>query len=33
MYVLDEFTYPMKWGWVDIGEVVDVLTRREAASM
>ena len=28
MYVLDEFTYPMKWGWVDVGEVVDVLTRR-----
>ena len=18
-YVLDEFTYPMKWGWVDVG--------------
>ena len=18
MYVLDEFTYPMKWGWVDV---------------
>ena len=29
MYVLDEFTYPMKWGWVDVGEVVDVLGRRE----
>ena len=29
MYVLDEFTYPMKWGWVDVGEVVDVLRRRE----
>jgi cob(I)alamin adenosyltransferase len=29
MYVLDEFTYPMKWGWVDVGEVVDVLVRRE----
>jgi cob(I)alamin adenosyltransferase len=29
MYVLDEFTYPMKWGWVDVGEVVDVLTHRE----
>jgi cob(I)alamin adenosyltransferase len=29
MYVLDEFTYPMKWGWVDVGEVVDVLSRRE----
>jgi cob(I)alamin adenosyltransferase len=29
VYVLDEFTYPMKWGWVDVGEVVDVLARRE----
>ena len=29
MYVLDEFTYPMKWGWVDVGEVVNVLARRE----
>ena len=22
LYVLDEFTYPMKWGWVDVDEVV-----------
>jgi cob(I)alamin adenosyltransferase len=29
VYVLDEFTYPMKWGWVDVAEVVDVLARRE----
>ena len=29
VYVLDEFTYPMKWGWVDVHEVVDVLARRE----
>ena len=29
VYVLDEFTYPMKWGWVDVAEVVDVLSRRE----
>jgi len=28
VYVLDEFTYPMKWGWVDVHEVVDVLDRR-----
>jgi cob(I)alamin adenosyltransferase len=28
LYVLDEFTYPLKWGWVDVGEVVDTLTRR-----
>ena len=26
--VLDEFTYPLKWGWVDVDEVVDVLTHR-----
>jgi cob(I)alamin adenosyltransferase len=29
VYVLDEFTYPMKWGWVDVGEVVDVLAARQ----
>ena len=27
VYVLDEFTYPLKWGWVDADEVVDVLAR------
>ena len=27
-YVLDEFTYPLKWGWVDTEEVVDVLLSR-----
>ena len=27
-YVLDEFTYPLKWGWVDIEDVVDVLLSR-----
>jgi cob(I)alamin adenosyltransferase len=27
-YVLDEFTYPMKWGWVDVAEVVDTLRER-----
>ena len=27
-YVLDEFTYPLKWGWVDVDEVVDVLASR-----
>ena len=27
-YVLDEFTYPMKWGWVDVEEVVQVLRDR-----
>ncbi|GAA4698883.1 cob(I)yrinic acid a,c-diamide adenosyltransferase [Pseudonocardia yuanmonensis] len=29
VYVLDEFTYPLKWGWVDVHEVVEVLTARE----
>lgn len=27
-YVLDEFTYPLKWGWVDPDEVVEVLRSR-----
>jgi cob(I)alamin adenosyltransferase len=27
-YVLDEFTYPMKWGWVDVADVVSVLRKR-----
>ncbi|BCN83341.1 cob(I)yrinic acid a,c-diamide adenosyltransferase [Prescottella equi] len=27
-YVLDEFTYPLKWGWVDTEEVVDALRNR-----
>jgi cob(I)alamin adenosyltransferase len=27
-YVLDELTYPMKWGWVDTDDVVAALTRR-----
>jgi cob(I)alamin adenosyltransferase len=29
VYVLDEFTYPMKWGWVDVAEVVEVLNARQ----
>ena len=28
LYLLDEFTYPMKWGWVDTDEVVEVLRAR-----
>jgi cob(I)alamin adenosyltransferase len=28
-YVLDEFTYPLHWGWVDTAEVIDALARRE----
>ena len=27
-YVLDEFTYPMTWGWVDVDEVVTTLRER-----
>jgi cob(I)alamin adenosyltransferase len=27
-YVLDEFTYPLTWGWVDIEDVVEVLRSR-----
>jgi cob(I)alamin adenosyltransferase len=28
LYVLDEFTYPMKWGWVDVDDVVTTLQNR-----
>jgi cob(I)alamin adenosyltransferase len=28
LYVLDEFTYPMAWGWVDVDEVVATLADR-----
>jgi cob(I)alamin adenosyltransferase len=28
LYVLDEFTYPINWGWVDIADVVQTLTDR-----
>ena len=28
LYVLDEFTYPMAWGWVDVEEVVATLRDR-----
>ncbi|NGY57587.1 cob(I)yrinic acid a,c-diamide adenosyltransferase [Lentzea sp. NEAU-D13] len=27
-YVLDEFTYPLHWGWIDVDEVVDTLVNR-----
>ena len=27
-YVLDEFTYLLKWGWLDIDDVVEALTNR-----
>lgn len=29
-YVLDEFTYPLKWGWIDTDEVIEVLANRPA---
>ena len=28
LYLLDEFTYPMKWGWVDVDDVVETLKQR-----
>lgn len=28
LYVLDEFTYPMAWGWVDVDDVVETLVNR-----
>jgi cob(I)alamin adenosyltransferase len=28
LYVLDEFTYPVTWGWIDVDDVVEALTHR-----
>ena len=28
LYVLDEFTYPINWGWIDLDDVIDTLTSR-----
>ena len=28
LYILDEFTYPMTWGWVDVDEVIETLRGR-----
>lgn len=28
LYLLDEFTYPMKWDWVDVDDVVATLASR-----
>ena len=28
LYVLDEFTYPINWGWLDIDDVVSTLVAR-----
>lgn len=27
-YVLDEFTYPLKWGWIPLAEVIEALRTR-----
>ncbi len=28
LLVLDEFTYPMEWGWVDVDDVIETLAHR-----
>lgn len=28
LYILDEFTYPMQWGWVDVDDVIETLAHR-----
>lgn len=28
LYLLDEFTYPINWGWVDLDDVLDTLASR-----
>ncbi|GAB3717114.1 cob(I)yrinic acid a,c-diamide adenosyltransferase [Nocardiopsis oceani] len=28
LYVLDEFTYPLAWGWIDVDDVVETLSNR-----
>lgn len=28
LYLLDEFTYPIKWGWVDVEDVAETLANR-----
>jgi cob(I)alamin adenosyltransferase len=28
LYVLDEFTYPMKWGWIPVDDVIETLRTR-----
>lgn len=28
LYLLDEFTYPITWGWVDLDDVLDTLANR-----
>jgi len=31
LVVLDEITYPMNWGWIDAGEVVEAIRTRPSA--
>jgi cob(I)alamin adenosyltransferase len=28
LYLLDEFTYPISWGWIDVDDVIDTLSNR-----
>ena len=28
LYVLDEFTYPMAWGWIEVADVIETLAHR-----
>ena len=28
LYLLDEFTYPINWGWVDLDDVLETLANR-----
>jgi cob(I)alamin adenosyltransferase len=28
LYLLDEFTYPVNWGWIDVDDVVETLSSR-----
>jgi cob(I)alamin adenosyltransferase len=28
LYVLDEFTYPVNWGWIEVDDVVTTLLNR-----
>jgi cob(I)alamin adenosyltransferase len=28
LYVLDEFTYPINWGWIEVDDIVETLTNR-----
>lgn len=29
LVILDELTYPMNWGWIDVGEVIETLRDRQ----